>query len=295
MPEDLFRLPGRYAWLSLLLDSLLLFGLGAGMARYLGAAVLASTYLVGQLWVIGLLFTTYFLRRYFDDRDSARHLGRMVWRLIPWKYALLAGAATGLTVAVAMTFLLIQSGRVSQGVFFLMVAGFLGAVAYGVPPFQLAEVGYGELLLSVMIGVGVPSIAFLVFLGEFHRILAMATFPLGVLHLAMLMAYGFPNFARDRRLERKSLLMRMGWENGMMVHNLLILAAFLLLGLAAVFGFPGFAAYPSFLLLPLGVFQIVLMQRVAAGAKPNWNAITFGPTALFGVLAYILAFSFWTH
>jgi 1,4-dihydroxy-2-naphthoate octaprenyltransferase len=295
MPEDLYRIPGRFAWLSFLLSSALLFALGAGMARYLGAAVVASSYLFGQLWVLGVLFMTYFLRRYFNDRDSARHLGRMVWRFFPWKTALLAGAATGLTVSVAMTFLLIQTDRISQGVLALLIGGIFGAVAYGVPPFKLAEAGYGELLLSLMVAAGVPSIAFLLFYGEYHRILPMATFPLGTLHLAMLVAYGFPKFAADRRLERKSLLMRMGWENGMVVHNVLILAAFLLLGIAAAWGFPSFAAFPPFLLLPLAVLQVVLIQRVAAGGRPNWNAIVLGPIALFGVLAYIFAFSFWTH
>ena len=295
MPEDFYRVLVRFAWALFVVAAIGLFGLGAGMARYLGATLDASRYLVGQVWVLGILFATYFLRRYFDDRDAAANLGRKLWRFLPWKMALLTGAAAGLTTSAAMTFLLIRAGSVSQGLLLILIGGFVGAVAFGVPPLKLVERGFGDLLLSVMLSAGVPSIAFLLLFGEYHRFLPMATFPLGVMNLAMLVAYGFPRFAVDRASERNTLLIRMGWQNGMLLHNVLILVVFLLVGLAAVFDFPSFAAFPSFLLLPLAIIQVFLMLRVASGAKPNWNAITLGPTALYAILVYIFAFSFWTH
>ena len=80
MPEDFYRVLVRFAWALFVVAAIGLFGLGAGMARYLGATLDASRYLVGQVWVLGILFATYFLRRYFDDRDAAANLGRKLWR-----------------------------------------------------------------------------------------------------------------------------------------------------------------------------------------------------------------------
>jgi hypothetical protein len=81
----------------------------------------------------------------------------------------------------------------------------------------------------------------------------------------------------------------------MILHNLVILAAYLILGFAALFGLPLSIALPGFLTLPLGIFQIWMMNRIASGARPNWTALTFTAAALVGVTTYLLTFAFWTR
>jgi hypothetical protein len=81
----------------------------------------------------------------------------------------------------------------------------------------------------------------------------------------------------------------------MVVHNVLILVAYLLLGLAASLGLPGFAVWPAFLSLPLGLLQIYQMWRISNGFKPNWTAVTLTGLALFAFMAYMITYAYWTN
>jgi 1,4-dihydroxy-2-naphthoate octaprenyltransferase len=131
--------------------------------------------------------------------------------------------------------------------------------------------------------------------GELHRLVAMSAFPLATLHLAMLLAFELPDYANDLKFGKRTIMIRMGWERGIVLHNILVLSAFLLLVLAASFGYPWFVVWPSLLTLPLGLLQIWQMRRIADGAKPNWNAVTVGALALFGAMSYLMALAFWTN
>jgi 1,4-dihydroxy-2-naphthoate octaprenyltransferase len=179
----------------------------------------------------------------------------------------------------------------------LIVMGliFLGAFFYSVPPVRLVSSGYGELTTSIVVAVLVPALAFLLQVGELHRLVAMTTTPLVFLHLAMMLAFELPDYALDLKFEKLTLMVRLGWERGMTLHNLLILSAFVLLALALIFGLPTAVALPAFLILPLGLFQIWYMTRIAAGAKPHWNILGLMAVLLFGLTAYMLAFAFWTR
>ena len=81
----------------------------------------------------------------------------------------------------------------------------------------------------------------------------------------------------------------------MIMNNLLILAAFLLLGLAAVLDVPTGIILPSFLLLPFGLLQIWQFRIIAAGGKPNWTLVGMTGVILFIGVAYMLAFAFWVR
>jgi hypothetical protein len=62
-----------------------------------------------------------------------------------------------------------------------------------------------------------------------------------------------------------------------------------------MFDFPLSVALPALLSLPLGLFQIWYLNRIAAGAKPNWNLLGVLAVIVFGVTAYLLTFSLWTR
>jgi hypothetical protein len=79
----------------------------------------------------------------------------------------------------------------------------------------------------------------------------------------------------------------------MRFHNILILCSYFLLALAVLWGLAFKIALPAFLTLPVGILQIWSMNRIAAGAKPNWLALTLTALALFGFTSYFLAFAFW--
>ena len=286
-----------------LIGAMLLYALGVGVARFLGASINWEIYLLGQGWVTLVQLSTHLLNEYFDAPADAQNPNRTPFSggsgaLGPGKLrreVALWAAVTCLTVAASLTVLLLRLTRPEGGVLLVMGLIFAGAFFYSIPPVRLVSSGYGELTTSIIVANLVPALAFLLQYSELHRLLAMATFPLTALHLAMMLVFELPDYAVDIKYEKQTLLVRMGWERGMLMHNLLILMAYLILGLAVFLGLPLAIALPAFLSLPLGLFQIWMMNRIADGAKPNWQALTFTAAALLGVTTYLLLFTFWTR
>ncbi len=286
-----------------LLGGILLFALGAGIARYLGTQIDWGSYFLGQAWVTFMQLSTHYLNEYFNAPADLNNPNRTTFTggsgaIGPGKLTrstALYAAAVCLTIVASFTVLLIRYASLSPASVLVMVLIFLGAFFYSVPPLRLESSGYGELTTSILVANLVPAFALLLQSGELHRLLAMSTFPLTLLHLAMLLAFNLPDYATDLKYEKNNLLVRVGWETGMRMHNLLIIAAYLLLGMAILLGLPAPIALPAFLSLPLGVLQVFQINRIAAGAKPNWNTVTLAGLTTFAATAYLLAFSFWSR
>ena len=288
-----------------LLGAALVYALGVGIARYLGTTIDWNTYILGQAWVTLVQLSTHFLNEYYDAQADAENpnrtpfsggsgmLGRGEGRL-PRRTALLAGM-TSLAFAASVTVVLIAEARLSPVAVLIMILTFLGAFFYSTPPISLESSGYGELTTSILVAFLVPAFGFVLQAGDLHRLVAMSTFSLVFLHLAMLISFELPDYGTDLKYDKRTLLVRMGWQNGMTLHNILIVVAFLLIALAASFGMPAFAALPALLPLPLGLLQIWQMRRIARGMRPNWTAVTLNGVALFASTAYLITFAFWTH
>jgi len=285
-----------------LLGAALVYALGVGIAHYLGTNVDWGMYFLGQAWVTLLQLSAQYLNEYFDAPYDRENPNRTPFTggsdaLGPGKLpraTALASAAACLTVVASLTVLLIQRG-LSATTLFIMGLAFIGAMFYSVPPVRLSSSGYGELTTSILVANLVPAFAFLLQTGELHRLLAMATFPLTPLHISMMMAFELPDYAADLKYEKRTLMVRMGWQRGMQLHNLLLLSAYLLLAVALGLGLPLSIGLPTFLPFPLGVLQIWQMRRIADGMRPNWTALTMTSIVLFAVTAYLIAFAFWTR
>jgi 1,4-dihydroxy-2-naphthoate octaprenyltransferase len=286
-----------------LLGGVLVYALGAGIATYLGIRIDWGGYFLGQFWVTTIQLAGQYLNEYFDAPQDIQNKNRTPFTGgsgvlgpdgLPRRTALIAALGC-LAVTASLTVLLLSTANMSPVTLLIMAIGFSGAVLYSVPPVRLSTTGYGELATSFLVANLVPAFAFLLQSGDLHRLLAMSTFPLTLLHLAMMLAFEFPDYATDLRLGKRTLLVRMGWQRAVLLHNLLILFAYITLGLAVIFGLPFLIALPAFLTLPLGLLQIWQMRRIADGARPNWNALTLTAIALFSVVAYLLTFTFWTR
>ena len=286
-----------------LLGAALVYLLGMGIARYLGFSLDWGIYFLGQAWVTTLQLSTHYFNEYFDSPADAANNNRTLFSGgsgalgkdgLPREIALWAGIAT-LTAATSFTVMLMRATNLNPIALLVMLLIFFGAFFYSVPPVRLVESGYGELTTSVVVASLVPALAFVLQTGEMHRLVAMSTFPLIALHLAMMLAFELPDYATDLKFKKLTLLVRLGWERGMTLHNLLILIAYLLFGVAMIFGFPLSAGLPALLSLPLGLFQLWYMTRIAAGAKPNWNLLGWLAVLGFGLTTYLLTFSFWTY
>ncbi len=284
-----------------LLGPIVLYGLGGGIARYLGINIDWDVYILGQLWVTLLQLSVHYLNEYYNAPADSDNPNRTILtggsgavgpgklsRQVPWIAAL-----TTLTLLASLTVVIFSQAQLVPLAYLIMVLAFLGAFFYSAPPVRLEASGYGELTTTLLVSLLLPAYSFVLQAGELHRLIAMCAFPLAALHLAMLLAFEFPDYTVDQKYEKFTLLIRLGWQRGMIMHNLLVPSAFLLLLLAASFGFPWFATWPSLLLLPLGAWQILQMRWISDGAKPNWNLLTLGGLALFGIMAYLMAFAFW--
>lgn len=284
-----------------LVGAALLYALGAGIARYLGQPIDWGLYWLGQIWVFLIQLSTHYLSEYFDPAADAENEHRTPFSSSSGsigkgklrKEAALYAAVVCLALAAYFSVLIIRESQPNPVITLTLVLVFAGTFFYATPPVRLASTGYGELTTSIIFSNLVPAFAFLLQNHELHRLLAMATFPLTALNIAMLLAFELPDYAADLRVLKSTLMIRIGWQRGVIFHNICILVAYLLLGLGALLGFPLPIVLPAFLTLPLGLFQIWMVNRIADGAKPNWSALTLTAVALYGVTAYLLAFTFW--
>jgi 1,4-dihydroxy-2-naphthoate octaprenyltransferase len=284
-----------------LVGGVMLYTLGISIADYLGVLIDWGVLLVGLLWVTMLQLSAQYLNEYFDSPSDSKNVNRTFFSggsgaigegKLSRNTALIA-AATTLTITASVSVILIQLVVVSPLLILIMVVSVLGVIFYSVPPIRLVTTGYGELSTSILVAFLVPSFAFILQYGQLHRLVAMSTFPLTAIHLAMMIIFELPDYVSDIKFEKLTLLVRIGWENGITLHNVLILCAYLLLGIAMLFGLPVFIALPAFLTFPLGLLEIWQLRRITIGGKPNWNALGLTAIVLLGSMTYLLAYAFW--
>ncbi|MDH3944476.1 MAG: prenyltransferase [Anaerolineae bacterium] len=288
-----------------LLGGFMQYSLGAGIAQYLGYEIEIEIYILGLLWVLAGQLSVHYLNEYYDSGPDRENPNRTPFTggsgvlgegkgLLPRYFAIMA-AATMLTAVSVLTFGLMQAGRlgIEAGVVAILI--FLMAFFYSVPPLRLVASGYGELTTSIILANLLPAFGLLLQTGEFNRLVAMSTFPMTPLIMAMLIAFEFPDYGTDSKFEKKTLLVRVGWQTGVRLHHLFIGGAYIILAGAMYFGLPIALAWPPLLTLPLGLAQIWYLDRIAQGQKPNWTALTFMAVMLFGLFSYITAFIFWTR
>ena len=284
-----------------LISNILVYALGVGIARYLGEPLDIGNYLLGQFWTLTLQLGGHFLAAYFLLDVHPRQPDRIIISKDNngsnesiRKDVLLWAAFAAFAAMTSITLMLIRT-NVSVAVLVVMGLIFLGTIFYSLPPLQLARTGYGEITLSLLMANLVPALAFLLHADGLHRLVAVSTFPLTMLHLAMLLAIQFPEYLEDVKQQKGTILVRLGWQRGMILHNLLVLSAFVLIGAAMLVVLPSPVGMTAFFVFPLGLFQVWYMTRINAGAKPIWRLLTYNAIFTFGLTAYLLAFGFWTR
>jgi 1,4-dihydroxy-2-naphthoate octaprenyltransferase len=296
--SNFFRLSQPQA----LLVGVLFYALGGGIVHYLGQSINWTTYWLGQACVTMLQLSSFYLKAVYDLPISGNRpqgkpdgLGKDSGGVTYSRSVLLLLSTTTLTIGAVITVLLFANGTLNTSSLMMLGLAFLVSFFYAVPPFRLVYSGYGELALSFIMANIVPALAFLLQVGNLHRLLAMITFPITALYLAMLLALSLEGYASDEKYSRRTSMVRLGWQRGMNLHNLLILFGFLLFGLAAVLGLPWLLTWPGLLGLPLGLFQIWQMNSIASGAKPHWRLLSLNAVATVVLTAYLVTFALWTH
>ncbi len=283
-----------------LLGGMLVYVLGVGIAHYLGIPIDRARMVLGQAWVTTFQLGFHFLAAFFLFPSKPGYGNRISipvnegeQDLFIRRDVFLWSAFAAFSAATSLILILMNAKEFNGSILILQGIFLLAVILYCVPPFRLVYSGYGEIIRSIIMANLIPALAFVLQYKDIHRLVGMSTFPLTMVHLAMLLAVEFPDYLVNLKRGNQTLLIRLGWERGMSLHNLLILSAFLLVGIAMVFGLPVTIAFPVFFVFPLGLFQIWYMTRIAKGAKPIWRILSYTAILTFGLTAYLFAFSYW--
>jgi 1,4-dihydroxy-2-naphthoate octaprenyltransferase len=289
----------------LLLMGLFTYILGLGLLHYLGQRIDWSNAMLGSLIILAILISRSFLHAYFNYPEPIPSSGIIRTRadgsldLIEVKelqrQLLMQISLVMLSLGAVVTTVLIFRSAINISV--LLTLGLCLALLFldVFPPFKLNKKGYSELIEAFLIANMAPALAFLLQKQETHVLLVMLTLPLTLLYLAMRIASSFEYYSYDSSHSTGSMLLFMGWQRGMMVHNLSILLAFLLAAAFLVVGLSWHLAWPIFLALPIGGMQIFQMMKIADGAKPNWGLFRLNALATVIIVMYLITFTLWIH
>lgn len=273
--------------------AILTYVLGAGIARYLGISEDLVVFWLGLVGIslaqisMGLLAEA--LRPIEQPSDSNEHQAERV----NLRNAALIVSLSALAALAVIAILFGREGALSPVVMLFMGLSLLAVLAYAVPPVRLVDAGLGEFVLAVHIAMISPALAFVLQQGEYHRLVAIISFPLTLLALAYYLVLDFPTFAADEKFDRRTLLRSMGWQRAVPLHHVLVLGAYVLLSGALLYGLAWGLIWPTFLGLPFALLQIYLLRNISQGAKPIWSLLIVNAVAVFGLTAYLLTFAFW--
>lgn len=285
-----------------LLTSLFAYGLGVGIANYLGWQIRISFFILGLIWILSLQIGGYFLGEYLDSPLESGWFPRPPYTERPeiqvskvQKPFLLYSSAILLALTAALTVLFSLSGLITLPVSSFMITAALAAVIPDFPAVHRILAGLRELINSFGLVVVTPILGFGLQTGELHHFLLWSSFFLFCLHAAVMIVFQLPLYADDLRNDRASIVTFLGWRRGIQFHHVLLIGAFYLAGMMALFGIPLQLVGPLFLSLPFATFQTWYLIRITRGAPVKWNLLLINAGITFGFSLYLMNYIFWTR
>ena len=267
--------------------------LGAGIARYLGISQNAVVFLLGMVGIALAQFSMDLLAEAHRPVEQPSENDEHHEERVSLRNAALIASLGGLAALAVIAILLAREGALSPVALLFLGLSLIAVLAYAVPPLRLVDAGFGEFTLAVHIAMISPALGFVLQVGEYHRLVAIVSFPLTLLALAYFLILDFPTFASDEKYDRRTLLRSMGWQRAVPLHHVLVLGAYVLLASALLFGLAWGLIWPAFLTLPFALLQIYWLRNLSQGARPVWTLLTVNALAVFGLTAYLLTFAFW--
>lgn len=277
-------------------EAVVLFILGLGVAHYLGYALDWELSFLALGWTILLQLSGIFLRQSAAPSVNVSNKQTSNNGISNSKLSQPFLLAIALLASLSsLTVLFLAKGFITEQILFIMFAGVVGMVFLSISPLKDTLNGFHEVLLSILMTFFIPLFGFESQSRDIHRLILMIALPLFSLRMSAILTYELSTYASDLKTLNPTLLLRIGWQNGMFLHNALILFGFLLIALAVIFGLPIPIALPSMSVLLLGILQIWNMRKISEGKKPNWLALIIGDFSIYLLVIYFLAYSFWVR
>ena len=277
-----------------LLLAALIYALGAGIADYLGVSFVAGSFWLGLVIVVLTQLSMSLLPEIFrlDVEPPSGSENRAEREKL--RNNILYISVASLAFVVLILYSLFTVGQLPlPSIFFVSLS--LGIVVlYSIPPFRLANRGFGEILLAIQLAYIFPSIAYVLQAGDVHRFLAL-TVPLTMLAFAYFVVNNFESFAQDQKYGRITFLTRIGWERAVPLHHLFVLTSYILFITTPSFGLSLSLIWPAFITLPFALYQVFQIRNISLGLPPNWTILKATALTVFGLTTYFIAFTFWTR
>lgn len=272
------------------------YALGAGLLQYVETFYSAPLMVQGGIFLVCFVLVLDYLRAMRSLNDFRVWPAGMTIKeqqQIRLFYGLIA--ASFMTAATTLIVGWMIKGIFWQGLLFLIVVtSLLGGFYYLLAEWKVLK-PYQIFIETLLVIVIPPALAYFIQSDRSHPFLMMVALPLIPIYIAYLLLFQLSNYTQDQKLGRQTMVLFVGWERAMVIHNILILLAFGIFALMGLLGFPWFLMWPVFLVLPLGLLEIWLMERVRQGGKPLWRIMKFVTASVLIIPVYLLGFAFWTR
>lgn len=283
------------------LQSLQLIGLicsyllGAGLVQYINPLIDVNAMVQGGVFFLSFIIALDYLcgmqsTLKFELWEDTSPLDLV---RIRWAYRIIA--AFFVTFSTSLFVAWMVQGNIEPAVTVLLVGNLTIGMFYYLAQVHENLQPYQVLFEVMLVVVSPPLMAFFLQSVPIHRFLTMSVVVIVPLYLAYRLLEDLVRFDRESRVRTDALGIKLGWDNVMILHNALILTAYALLALITLFGLPWFITWPVFLGLPIGLVEIVLMERVRRGYKPLWKIMQIATASTFLISVYFLAFAFWSR
>lgn len=238
-----------------------LYALGAAVAAAHGHVIDWHRYALGQGVVTAFQLMTHYANDYFDYEADRANATPTRWsggsRVLP------AGELPRHVALVAALVLAAAGGATSLvlgGTYALPTAAAIAVLAwcYSAPPFRLCATGLGELDTAIVVTGLVPWLGFSLQAPDLVglRVLLVASVPLALLQLAMLLAIEFPDAAGDAATGKRTLVVRLGAARAARLYVAVTAAAYAWLPAAWALGLPARVALAAALPAPIAAWRI---------------------------------------
>ena len=268
--------------------------LGGGLVQYVREMRSWPVFIQGGVLIILVHLSLECLRllqRLAVPRNRPDRMSLKEARLVRLLSTILA--ATLLTVATTIFITWMRTGVVWQGLVILITAVLAVGGLYYFSQAIEALMRF-ELLIEVVFFIVIPpALAYFLQSNDLNRLLTMVVIALVPGYLTNRLLALLKRFGSDHKTGVATIVIIMGWENTMLLHNALIFLTYLLFALIALLGFPWLLIWPVFLSLPIGLLEIWLMERVKRGMKPLWGIMQFATACVLWIPMYLIGFAFW--
>lgn len=272
---------------------LLFYGLGLGIARMNGATISLEKAFMGGAAAGCLLLAMPFLNRRFA---SLRGLAQVDPGEKEFNQQTLLQISLGfLAVSGLILIYLIARHELTVSALIVFILILAAVIFNSVPPVRLVKYGMGELTVAIIIGSLVSGFGYFLQADQYQRLLLTLALPLVLLILASELAVSLEQFGKIKGEETRLMVDVIGWQRAILLHDILILGAYILVGLFGVFLQPWRLTWPGLLTIPLGIFEIWQLWRISQGAKPNWKILRLTAGALVYLAVYFMVLTVWTR